>query len=113
MPLSSSSESSENSGTRLSSSLLAPTVSTAAEYRLPGGPRYPYAPPRTNRAGVHVGRGTETEAAAATTIAGAAAARGDDAAPRAVARAIEACGEPPGLVLAFPSGLEPVQVSRE
>jgi hypothetical protein len=60
-----------------------------------------------------VGRGTETEAAKATTIAGAAAARGDDAAPRAVARAIDACGEPPGLVLAFPSGLEPVRVARE
>ena len=54
-----------------------------------------------------VGRGTEIEAAVAAGLAGSAAARGDDAAARAVTRAIEDCGAPPGLVLAFASGLEP------
>jgi hypothetical protein len=60
-----------------------------------------------------VGRGIDTEAAAATAIAGSAAARGDDAAPRAVARAIAACDEAPRLVIAFSSGLEPMRVARE
>jgi hypothetical protein len=63
--------------------------------------------------GVDVGRGTEIEVAASTGIAGSAAARGQDAAGRAVTRAIEDCGEVPGLVLAFSSGIDPRPAAGE